>query len=75
MSPASAGRFFTTEPPGKPLFWYFEISLLCIYSDFPATTLISVDLKNIHNLKAELWLIQQKFLGLLAWEIASQVTP
>ena len=24
MSPALAGRFFTTEPPGKPLLWYRE---------------------------------------------------
>ena len=23
MSPALAGRFFTTEPPGKPLFLFF----------------------------------------------------
>ena len=53
MSPASAGIFFTTEPPGKTLFWNSVISLQRVYSDFPATTLIPVDLKNIHSLKAE----------------------
>ena len=24
VSPALAGRFFTTEPPGKPLLWYID---------------------------------------------------
>ena len=28
MSPASAGRFFTTEPPGKPS-WEEDATVLC----------------------------------------------
>ena len=33
MSPASAGRFFTTEPPGKPVFFsfFFNSNYLFIY--------------------------------------------
>ena len=34
VSPALAGGFFTTEPPGKPLKWsYFSLSLFCLMTE------------------------------------------
>ena len=33
-SPASAGRFFTTEPPGKPAnMWYFILNISLLHSN------------------------------------------
>ena len=33
-SPVLAGRFFTTEPPGKPDEWFFEMINIYIYTLF-----------------------------------------
>ena len=40
-SPALAGGFFTTMPPGNPLEWIYGISKLCYNLPFPVGALLS----------------------------------
>ena len=47
---------------------------LCIFTHRTVLCIANVNQKRMHNLKVASCFIQQTFLGLQAWEAASQVT-
>ena len=55
--------------PGSSVHGIFQAKVL----EWGAIALTTVNLKNIHNQKLRVTFIWWEFLGLQAWEIASQV--
>ena len=49
MFPALAGRFFTTEPPGKPSFVHFLLELKYYYTDFYVTEIKGICVTEING--------------------------